>query len=175
VTLTNSMDRVVLIHPETTKFARSPRKTKRARSRYKRISGECPGSCDRAQSDRPGLWSEMNSSRPCQSCPYSKPKPGRIGDGVRRGLVLMRCGRASVGSENAVHSCAMRDASGPGCSRKRSSSERDAAALRRTRSRDRGFRAESIRWGVRVAILPRRARRGRMIADPHCPNAMSVG
>src|ERR1700688_3540550 len=26
-----------------------------------------------------------------------------------------------------------------------------------------------------VAVLPRRARRGRMIADPHCPNAMGVG
>src|SRR5712691_6941032 len=26
-----------------------------------------------------------------------------------------------------------------------------------------------------VAVLPRCARRGRMIADPHCPNAMGVG
>jgi hypothetical protein len=26
-----------------------------------------------------------------------------------------------------------------------------------------------------VAVLPRRAWRNRMIADPHCPNAMGVG
>jgi hypothetical protein len=69
----------------------------------------------------------------------------------------------------------MRYASGPGCSRKRNSSERDAGALRRTRSGDRGFRAESSRRGARCGRSATVSGRGRMIADPHRPNALSVG
>ncbi len=68
--------------------------------------------------------------------------PLHIGDAARPELRCLRCGRASGGAEDPEHSCAMRDASGPDCNKKRNSSERDATALRRTRSADRGFRAE---------------------------------
>ena len=52
-------------------------------------------------------------------CPYSKPKAGRIDDGVRRGFVSLRCGRSSASAENLEHLYPMRDGCEPHCSTKR--------------------------------------------------------
>ena len=53
------------------------------------------------------------------ACAYPKPKPGRIDDGARRGLVSLRCGRSSASAGNPEHLYPMRDESGPHCNTKR--------------------------------------------------------
>jgi hypothetical protein len=67
------------------------------------------------------------------TCAYPKPKPGRIDDGGRRGLVSLRCGRPSASAETLEHPDPMRDESGPRCNKKSKPSGRRASALRRTR------------------------------------------
>ena len=82
-----------------------------------------------------GQSSSCMGSHPQASsyCAYSKPKPGRIDDGARQGLVSWRCGRSSGSAENLAHLSPMRDGSGPHCNMKRKLSGQRSSALRRTR------------------------------------------
>jgi hypothetical protein len=69
----------------------------------------------------------------------------------------------------------MRDAFGHGCNRKRNSSVRDATRFVEHDQVFEAFAPNRSDQALDVAILPRRARRGRMIANPDCSNAMGVG
>src|ERR1700722_12285039 len=53
-------------------------------------------------------------------------------------------------------------------------SERDVAAPRRARSGDRDFAPNRSDEPLDEALLPRRARYGRMNHDPHCTNAAYI-
>jgi hypothetical protein len=79
------------------------------------------------------LWAMLRAESIITGCAYSKPKPGRIDDGVRRGLVSLRYGRSSASAENLERLYPMKDGSGPHCSTKRKPSAHRASALRRTR------------------------------------------
>ena len=68
-----------------------------------------------------------------------------IDDGVRRGLVSLRCARSFALVENLEPLYPMRDVFEPHCSTKRKPSERRARGLRRTRQSGREIRDVSIR------------------------------
>ena len=103
----------------------------------------------------------------CFDSACSKPKPGRIDDGARPGLVALRCDRSSAFAESLEHLYSMRD--GPDLIVIRSVSLQHAAQVRFAEHDEvvERFATDRSDEPLNVPVLPRRAWRR---CDPGSPS-----